>query len=495
MRIGPRGVRSRAVAAALAVLVVTAAASVASGVASATSQATLQISSSPGLFPSFDPTVTDYVVRCVSGQPVRFSVSAPPGTKVTVDGGSTIKSSSTPTTVAINVSAGQEFSFMVNPPGNSSTTYYVRCLPSDFPTWTVSRPGTPQAQFYVVNPGANYVATFDNYGVPMWWYKTANTPVDSKLLPDGNMAWVTTIGSGGLTANTLGAEVGLNGSTVRTIQSTAGSIDFHEIQLLPNGDYLIGAFVPRTNVDLTAFGGSSNATIVDALIEELTPAGAAVWTWYASDHIALSETGPQWAFTFTGPAPDPFHFNSAEWDGSGIVLSFRHDNAVYKIDETMGSNAGSGNVLWKLSGTPRPESLVILGDPLLGTVGQHDARVLPDGTLTIHDNRSNTGGAPRAVRYSLDLVARTATLVETVTDPSVLTSPFTGSARKLPGGDWVMSWGGTNVVTELTSGTPGSIVFRLTLSNGGSYRAQPLTTGMVTRTALRAGMDAQYPRP
>ena len=161
MSIGQRAVRNRAIAGSLAVLAVAAAASVAGGVASATPPSTLastlQISSSPGLFPSFDPTVTDYVVRCVPGQPVSFSVSPPPGVKVTVDGGPAIKSSSGPTLIAVNVSASQEFSFTVNPPGNSSTTYYVRCLPSDFPTWTVSRPGTPQAQFYVVNPGANYV--------------------------------------------------------------------------------------------------------------------------------------------------------------------------------------------------------------------------------------------------------------------------------------------------------------------------------------------------
>src|SRR5207248_3354543 len=115
--------------------------------AAATKQA-LQITTSPALFPAFDPGITDYVVRCTGTSPVQVSVNPTPGTKVTVDGGPPIKKA---TTVAVNLAPSQAFSFNVNPPGNSSTNYYVRCLPTDFPTFSVSRPGTPQAEYYVLN--------------------------------------------------------------------------------------------------------------------------------------------------------------------------------------------------------------------------------------------------------------------------------------------------------------------------------------------------------
>jgi arylsulfate sulfotransferase len=124
--------------------------------------------------------------------------------------------------------------------------------------------------------------------------------------------------------------------------------------------------------------------------------------------------------------------NSIEPDGNGIVASFRHLNGVIRIDKA------SGNIVWKLGGTPRPVSLTFEGDPFGNFAGQYDARLLPDGTLTVHDNGTLLGRAPRAVRYSIDPIAKTATLLEQVNDPDVPGSLFVGSARKLTGGNWVM---------------------------------------------------------
>jgi hypothetical protein len=57
-----------------------------------------------------------------------------------------------------------------------------------------------------------------------------------------------------------------------------------------------------------------------------------------------------------------------------------------------------------------------------------------------------------------------------------------------------MSWGGNPVVTEFAA--DGSRNFRMTFANGVfSYRAFPVPSGVLTADALRAGMDAQYPRP
>src|SRR4051812_46255843 len=47
----------------------------------------LQISTQPSLFPTFDQSVTDYVVRCQPSNEVQVSVSAPGNTKVSVDDG------------------------------------------------------------------------------------------------------------------------------------------------------------------------------------------------------------------------------------------------------------------------------------------------------------------------------------------------------------------------------------------------------------------------
>ena len=99
-----------------------------------------------------------------------------------------------------------------------------------------------------------------------------------------------------------------------------------------------------------------------------------------------------------------------------------------------------------------------------------------------------------AARYAIDLTAKTATLVEEKDDPGTVATPLCcGSARRLPGGDWVMSWGSAGLVAELSPS--GSRVFSLTFDDKlFSYRAHPVLLGTLSRAALRGGMDAQYPR-
>ena len=235
------------------------------------------------------------------------------------------------------------------------------------------------------------------------------------------------------------------------------------------------------------------------MLQEITPGGRLVWYWSTFDHISPSEfDGRFWptAQSYSAPYYDIYHWNSIELSGSDVIVSYRHLDAVYDINKD--GNAGNvGSIRWKLGGSHTAQSLTVLNDPVFssgGTLcGQHDARVLGDGTLTLHDNGTNCGRAPRAVRYRVDAIARTASLVERVTDPDAPLSSCCGSARKLPGGDWVMEWGLRPFVTELTS--TGSRVFKLTFGdNLFSYRADPIVPGRLARSALRAGMDAQYPR-
>ena len=112
-----------------------------------------------------------------------------------------------------------------------------------------------------------------------------------------------------------------------------------------------------------------------------------------------------------GTEYDTYHINSIEPDGDGYVMSFRHLDAVYRV------NKSDGSIDWKLGGVAQPASLNVVGDSFPAGDqfrGQHDARILSDGSLTVHDNGFIPGNlrAPRAVRFALDLNARTATLAE-----------------------------------------------------------------------------------
>jgi Arylsulfotransferase (ASST) len=469
--------------------------------ASPASAQALQLSTQPSLYPAFDSAVTDYVTRCASGTPVEVTVSAPAGTTVDVDRHGP---RSGDFTTAVGLNPGQAFS--VVSAGDTAGTYYIRCLPADFPGWTFQRTGTPQAEWYLVSPfgrtdfgavlpNANptYGMVFDANGVPVWWYKSGLTTLDFKLLQDGNIAWAH--------LNATAEERRLDGSLARTISPPPGAgLDPHELLQLPSGNYLMS--VDRGLPGQTVCG-QSNLTIGDNGFEEITPDGSLVRSWWASDHIPLSEVPDAWCNSIltqpaAGPSYDPYHINSVEPDGDGFVMSFRHLDAVYRVQ------ASDGAVVWKLGGVTRPESLTVLNDPLgdSGDLfrGQHDARILPDGTLTVHDNGFHPGSTrpPRAARFAIDPAAKTATLIEQLNDPGTVATPLCcGSVRRLPGGDWVMNWGSAGLTTELDS--TGARVFSLTFDdNAGhtmfSYRAHPVLAGVLSRAALRAGMDVQFPR-
>jgi hypothetical protein len=446
---------------------------------------TLEVSVTPALFPAFDAAVTDYVTRC-TGDPVALTIGAPDGTTVSVDGQ---PEASGRFTASVRRSTGQEFTFVVHVPSQAPATYFVRCLPLDFPAWSASRTGTTQADYYIsatiFGSTGNYPAVFDNDGVPVWWGPKTAT-IFAELLPNGNFAWTKTDA-------TPAEERSLDGTLVGSVTPTVGIPDEHELLRLANGNYVMIGNVPRTGVDFSSWGpgGPGNAaTVLDQVIQELTPDGAVVWSWDTADHVPVAETDPQFRPGLIFSPYDAYHLNSIEATATGFIVSFRHLNAVLAIDKA------TGDIVWKLGGTPTPQSMSITNDPVFASGshfgGQHDARLLTDGTLTLFDDGSDLDRAPRAVRYQIDAGARTATMLEQQSDAAIAPiSICCGSARRLDGGNWVVGWGGTNVVSEMTSS--GSRVFLMQFAPGFIYRATPVPFGVLDRAALRAGMDAQYP--
>jgi hypothetical protein len=445
--------------------------------------AELQISTQPALVPAFSPSVTDYVTRCDPATPFQVTVSAPDGTNVSVGGG---PAQGGAFTVPLDLAVGERFDVIVKAGMTRPVAYHVRCLPADFPSWTMQRPGTPQADFYAVAPKPpslatkQYMAIFDNHGVPLWWISPKTPTYVAMLLPNGNFAWVNSLTS-------WFEEHALDGALVGGFDTVGGPADNHELLQLPNGNYVMAANVIHSGVDFSSWGGPPMGDLLDQVVQELTPKGKVVWSWRTSDHIPVSETDPQWRGSLRTPY-DAYHINSIEATRTGFILSFRHLNAIYSIDKA------SGSILWKLGGSTRTESLTVHGDPIFDAGGsfggQHDARLLPDGSVTVHDNGTNRMRAPRAVRYRIGTRSHTATLLENVTDTAAVSSPCCGSARKLPGGNWVASWGFNPTFAELTPA--GDPVFRVTFTNGEfSHRAQPLFTSDIKASALGSAMDAR----
>jgi hypothetical protein len=461
--------------------------------------ATLRLTAQPKLFPRFASSITNYITRCEPRGSVRVTVADGTGTPVSVDAQPARRRTFT-TTLALT--GGQRFIVRTGR-GARRASYSVRCLPQNFPNFRVTLRGKPQAAYYLLTLGSAmapkpkpYAVLFDSHGVPVWWYQEINgVPDQASLLPDGNLSWQVNLGvvTLGEPATIQWEEHRLDGTVVRTVDTNATLPDTPEAQELPDGNFLVTGYALR-QASLTPIGGVGTEPVLDARIEEILPNGSVVYTWDAAGRIGLPESVRWWfALTQWRGAPtgawDTEHITSVQPDGDGFLAAMEHTDAVYLIRRS------DGAIEWKLGGTPTPESLTIVGDPHAATDfgAPHDARVLPDGTVSVFDNATARGVVvPGVLRFRIDTQARTATLIQSLSDPLVSSSPCCGSARMLPGGDWVVDWGGRQIMDELAP--DGALVLRLTLAAPYySYRAFPILPGQLSAAKILAGMDTMYP--
>jgi hypothetical protein len=453
------------------------------------SQSNIQVTVLPALTPNFQPSIHDYVVDCNSRPSVQFTAQIDNGLEVFVNALQAAGPGQT-AGVAVPLAANQRFTFAFGDSNTAQVGYSVRCLPPGFPPISTSATAASQAEWYLFSPslegkGPYYVIVADAHGTPVWWMEQAldESAIDATLIGTNRIAWTTGYGTftlrsfDGIVQNVLGPD-----------------LDIHELQLTPAGTYLVIQNIyrqcPPDCADMSAWGGSTKAALVDAEIKEIDSHSNVLWTWSTRDHIALSESGTQpW---FPSQGGDIIHMNAVEPDGEDALLfSARHLDAIYHITKSTGA------IDWKLGGSARAESLTVIGDTrptAIGAAGQalsgqHDVRLLADRTVTVHDNGTAANRSPFAMRYVIDETARTARVVEAVQDPRATFSDCCGSARRLPGGNWVVQWGFNPYMTELDP--LGNPVVTISYQMGAtfSYRAVPILPGVVSADQWRQGMD------
>lgn len=454
------------------------------------------ISVEPSLNVRFQQRVSDYTTTCPDGH-VTVRARARRPISVSIDGA---EPRSGRVRMEVGLNAGQAFKIAVHRRDRRVRNHFIRCLPADFPEFDFRRYRQPLSELYAVAPSLNepdapgsYVIVFSRDGTPVWWYRTGANAVDLKAIAKGVLAW-SHIGTPSIPH---GFELhALNGEQVGRLTTVGTPTDGHDLQVLPNGDHLLLSYRLRRGVDLSRYGGPADASIFDTEIQQVSTSGELVWRWNSGDHIPLAETGRWWPYVLDHTLTigngeqvyDPTHGNSIEPDGKKLLLSLRHTDGVYAISRR------TGRITWKLGGTHRRQSLRVRKDPQGGHMfgGQHDARVMPNGTVTVHDNATMRDYAPRAVRYRINARKSTATLVEQVTDPLVDASGGCGSARRYPGGGWLLNWGFNPFTTEFDA--DGLRTFKLLYGDLFSYRAVPVSPDLLGLRALRRGMTAMAPR-
>lgn len=253
---------------------------------------------------------------------------------------------------------------------------------------------------------------------------------------------------------------------VRTVQ--LGDTDIHDFIILPNGNYVLMAYVSEER-DATEYGGTVDQRLTDGLLQEITPDRDVLFEWNSWDHMVWGENSGGTSHN------DYAHLNSVSLDHDGNwLVSSRHMSQVLKIDRS------TGEVMWRLGGAAN--DFTFLNDPFSGLCGQHTASRLENGNILVFDNGQpcvpsvpERGELTRISEYSLDMDAMTAELVWTYQRPDGITRTE-GSAQRLSNGNTFIGWGaaGGKIASEVDP--DGNVVYEMSaVSIGGpvkSYRAR-----------------------
>jgi hypothetical protein len=245
--------------------------------------------------------------------------------------------------------------------------------------------------------------------------------------------------------------------------------DHHEFLISPQDTALITIYdaVPK---DLSSVGGMKDSLAIQGIVQELDiETGKLLFEWRSLDHVGLEETFARPGQDLDYPGIDYFHINSIDVDHDhNLLVSARKTSAVYKIDRE------SGEVLWRLGGKKSDFEM----EEGTRFAYQHDARRLPDGTISIFDNGDTVfrDGLPEVVEQSRVIIldpderSMKATLVHEYIHPDGKYADAAGNAQVLPNGNVFVGWGRALAISEFNR--EGELLFDAKLPPGNrTYRA------------------------
>ena len=444
----------------------------AASVASAAPAPTIEITvtgDGVALRPVFDPAVSRYGVATSAATGGRLTVAATtsdPAGVVRVDGAVVTG----PTEVA-GLTTGEEVSVVVDDAAGHHA-YALVYLPAAFPEITTVVDGPGVSDGNVLLTLGTFAVALDRNGVPAQVRDFGTSVTDLKPAPHGH--YTVMVRRPGAASNWDLVELDEQFGDVATSRAVGlVNTDNHDVILRPDGSRLFVAYEPDAVTGL-----------VDAVIQEVDPAGAVVHTWDSGDVLDPATE------TTAGASPDWAHINSIQLLPDGDVLaSFRHLSAALRIAWSDHDGFHRGDVVWRFGG--RLSDFTFVGDPDGGPCAQHTVSRLPNGHLLVFDNGSAVLGAnpsycvdpadrlgptvdraaTRVTEYALDEDAMTATLVGSWSRPGRF-AYFAGSARRLPGGNTLVDWAAYQQALVSEVAPDGTIVWELAAPTVLSYRAE-----------------------
>jgi hypothetical protein len=221
--------------------------------------------------------------------------------------------------------------------------------------------------------------------------------------------------------------------------------DLHEFHITPQGTAVLTVFDP-IDCNLSSLGGPSGGAVTDSSFQEIDlKTGLVRREWNSLDHIPLSDSYSSPTSSSTIWPFDYFHLNSIDQLANGTTLiSARNTSALYEL------NTITGQVLASIGGKQSSVKLTAGA----ATAYQHDATVLPNGTISVFDN----GGVPKVHAQSRGLVLAVDT--QTKTDTVVaeydhhsppLAAGSQGDVQTLANGDVFIGWGAEPYFSEYSA--------------------------------------------
>jgi hypothetical protein len=230
----------------------------------------------------------------------------------------------------------------------------------------------------------------------------------------------------------------------------------HDV-VISGHDAWVTAYRDVPNVNLSAYGGSSDGTLYDSAVQEYDlTTGKLLYSWDAfnpggTPNVPLSQS--------EGSAPanpnvpwDAYHVNSIQLVGGGeFLVSFRNTWAVYLVD------INSGKIIWTLGG--KDSNFAVPSADQFQY--QHDAQLVGSNEVVLYDDHccaitgngtfAKPSGPSRGLVLKLNFSNHTASLVGQYLHGD-LDSAFTGSTQLLPNGNVLVGWGSQPYFTEFSHG-------------------------------------------
>ncbi|HHJ09282.1 MAG TPA: T9SS type A sorting domain-containing protein [Bacteroidetes bacterium] len=301
-----------------------------------------------------------------------------------------------------------------------------------FPDIQITNSNDPSSGYFFIATKKHYVDTvnyftiIDNYGTPVY-FRLVNDMAAGIQVRDGYIYMLEG-------PEKVYFKIDSFFHKLDTFKTKGYKLNGHDFDIDENGHYLLLGSQLRT-VDMTQYGGPSNATVRDMVVQEFDADKNLIFTWKAWEHYQITDANENSPYVdLTASTVDYLHANSIKFDSdTSFLLSCRHFDEITKIDRR------TGDIIWRLGGKHNEFTFV---NDTIHFSHPHTVRIRENGNIQIFDNGDlHNPQITSVVEYRLDEVNKVATLVRRQYHVPDVYVVHGGGEQMLPDGDLLVYWG------------------------------------------------------